>query len=177
MDNYFTINLGILSSTLYGWRSLEVTVREGPKARSRMLNSKFYNIRELHTPGNIKRQELTQVSIPTLNPSSNQEPKSSSVRQTMLILQKNRNTTLSIKRLSEQNHVKPIDTPKCTTGHFIELHREDIQVHPPKQRYKLPQPGNLDKSLVQTLSQGENSTIKRNNELPACRKDTPNKAI
>ena len=34
------INLGVLSSMLYGWRSLEVTVREGLKARGRRLNSK-----------------------------------------------------------------------------------------------------------------------------------------
>ena len=62
VENFFTINLGVLSSVLYGWRSLEVTVREGLKARGMRLNSKIENIRELMIPGNINRQELTQKS-------------------------------------------------------------------------------------------------------------------
>jgi len=40
VENCFTINLGVLSSVLYGWRRLEATLREGPKARGRRLNSK-----------------------------------------------------------------------------------------------------------------------------------------
>ena len=91
----------------------------------------------------------------------------------MLILQQNRNTTLSIKRQGTQSHAKPTDTPKLTTGHFIALQREEIQLHPPEHRCKLPQPGNLDKPLVQPYPQGADSTIKRNHELPAYRKGTP----
>jgi len=56
----------------------------------------------------------------------------------MLILQKHRNTTLSIKIQAAQSHAKPIDTPKLTTGHFIALQREEIQLHPPEHRCKLP---------------------------------------
>ena len=40
VENFFTINLGVLLSVLYGWRSLKATVREGLKARGRRLNSK-----------------------------------------------------------------------------------------------------------------------------------------
>ena len=40
VENCFTNNLGVLSSMLYGWRSVEATVREGPKARDRRVNSK-----------------------------------------------------------------------------------------------------------------------------------------
>ena len=36
----FTIDLNALSSALYGWRSLEATATEGLKARGRRLNSR-----------------------------------------------------------------------------------------------------------------------------------------
>ena len=95
----------------------------------------------------------------------------------MLILQQCRSTTWSIKRQVAQIHAKLIDTSKLTTGHFIALQREEIQLHPPEHRGKLPKPGNLDKPLVQPHSQGGDSTIKRNHEHPAYRKGTPNTAI
>jgi len=95
----------------------------------------------------------------------------------MLILQQCRSTTWSIKRQAAQICAKLIDTSKLTTGHFIALQREEIQLHPPEHRGKLPQPGNLDKPLVQPHSQGGDSTIKRNHEHPAYRKGTPNTAI
>jgi len=56
----------------------------------------------------------------------------------MLILQKSRDIALSIKRQAAQNHAKSIDTPKLTIGHFIALQREEIQLHPPEHRGKLP---------------------------------------
>ena len=68
----------------------------------------------------------------------------------------------------------PQTPPKLTTGHFIALQRGEIQLHPPEHRCKLPQPGNLDNPLVQSHPQGAGSTIKRNHELPAYRKGTPN---
>ena len=88
-----------------------------------------------------------------------------------------KNTTLSIKRQASQSHVKPIDTQKLTTGHFIALQREEVQLHPPEHRRKVPQPGNLDKPLVQHHPQGAGSTVKRNHKLPTYRKGTPNTAI
>ena len=42
------------------------------------------------------------------------------------------NTALSIKIQAAQSHAKPIDTLKLTTGHFIALQREEIQLHPPE---------------------------------------------
>ena len=88
----------------------------------------------------------------------------------MLILQQNKNKTLNIKKQASQSHAKPIDTPKLTSGHFIALQREEIQLQPPEHSHKLPQPGNLDGTLVQPHPQGADSTIKRNHKLPAYRK-------
>jgi len=95
----------------------------------------------------------------------------------MLVLQQNRNTTLNIRRRAAQSHAKPIDTPKLTMGHFLELQGKEIQFHPPEQRHKLPQPENLDKSVAQPHPHGADSTVKRNHELPACRKAILNIAI
>ena len=39
VENIFTINLDVLSSVLYGWRSLEATVRIRLKVRGRRLKS------------------------------------------------------------------------------------------------------------------------------------------
>ena len=76
------------------------------------------NTGKLLTPGNVNQQELIQKPpLPTLKPSSTQEPTSSRARHTMLILQQSRNTALNIKRQAAQSHAKPIDTPKmyyCT---------------------------------------------------------------
>ena len=132
--------------------------------------------KSLHTYTETKFHQLKlETKLHQLKPSS--KPKSSSTRRTTLILQKNRNTTLNIKRWAARNHTKPIDTSKFTTGYFIALQREEIQLHPPEHRHKFPQPGNLNKSLVQTHPQGADSTIKRNYDLLACRKGTPNTAI
>ena len=40
VENLFIINLDVLSSVLYGWRSLEATVRIRLKVRGRRLKSK-----------------------------------------------------------------------------------------------------------------------------------------
>ena len=44
--------------------------------------------------------------------------------------------------------------PKCPTAHFIALKREEIHLHPPEHRLKLPQPGKLNKPLLQPYPQG-----------------------
>ena len=90
----------------------------------------------------------------------------------MLIIQQIRNIALNIKRWSAQSHTKLIDTPKLTTGIFIALQREEIQLYPPEYRHKFRQPENLDKPLVQPHPQGADFTTKRNHKLPACRKGT-----
>ena len=74
----------------------------------------------------------TKASIPTLKPSSTQEPTSFRARHFKLILQQSRNITLSTKIQVAKSHTKPIDTSKLTAGHFIALQREEIQLHPPE---------------------------------------------
>ena len=59
------------------------------------------------------------------------------------------------------SYTKPIDYSKLTTGHYIALQREEIQLHPPEHRQKFPQPGNLDKPLVKLHPWGSVSTIRR----------------
>ena len=63
MENLFTVNLDVLSSVLYGWRSLEATGGIRLKARGRRLKSKTWYTRKLLTLGNINRQELNQKSL------------------------------------------------------------------------------------------------------------------
>ena len=75
---------------------------------------------------------------------------------------------MNIKRQPVQIHVKLKGTRKFTTGYFIALRREEIQFHTPKNRHKFPQPGNLDKPLVQFQPQGADSTIKKNHKLQDC---------
>ena len=43
VENFFTINLDVLSSVLYGWRSLEATVRIRLKPEAGGLNPKLEN--------------------------------------------------------------------------------------------------------------------------------------
>ena len=59
------------------------------------------------------------------------------------------NAKTEIKRQASQSYAKHTDTPRITTGHFIALQKEEIQLHPPEERNKLPQPGNLDKPPIQ----------------------------
>jgi len=56
----------------------------------------------------------------------------------MQILQKHRNIALSFNIQVAQSHTKPIDISKLTTGHFTELQREKIQLHPTEHQHKLP---------------------------------------
>ena len=130
MENYFTINLDVLSSVLYWWRILEATVRRRLKARGRRLNSRTSE--HQRTPDSRDHywtRAHPKASIPTLKPNSTQEPTSSKARHIMLILQQSRNTALSIKIQDAQSHTKPIDTSRLTTGHFIALQRKEVQLH------------------------------------------------
>ena len=45
---------------------------------------------------------------------------------------------LSTKIQVAKSHTKPIDISKLIIGHFIELQREEIQLHAPENRCKLP---------------------------------------
>ena len=91
----------------------------------------------------------------------------------MLTLQQRRNTALNIKIQTAQSHIKPIDTPKLTTGHFTALQREEIQLHPPEHRHKLPEPGNFDKPLVQPHPIGRNLHNKEEPQTTSIQKGQP----
>ena len=56
----------------------------------------------------------------------------------MQILQQHRNIALSFNIEAAPGHTKPIGISKLITGHFIALQREEIQLHPPEHRHKLP---------------------------------------
>ena len=112
------------------------------------------------------------VSTPTMKSNSTQEPARFSASHIMLIIQQNSNKALDIQRQAVQSYAKPVNTQKHTTGYFIALQREWIQLHTPEYRHKLPQTGNLNKPLVPPHPQRADSTIKRNYELPAVRKGT-----
>ena len=81
---------------LYRWRSLETTVRIRLKIRGRSF--KFKTWEHQRTP--YSREHLSirvypKASIPTLKPSSTQEPTSSRARHTTQILQQRRNIAQS----------------------------------------------------------------------------------
>ena len=56
----------------------------------------------------------------------------------MQILQQHRNIAPSFNIQASQSHTKPIDILKLTTGHFIALQREEIQLHPLEHQCKRP---------------------------------------
>ena len=114
------------------WRSLDVTVRIRLKTRGRRLKYKTLEHQKTSDSREQSKRADPKASIPTLKPSFTQEPTSSRARHTMLIFQKRRNNTLSIIIQVAKSHTKPIDTSKLTTGHFIALLSEEIQLHPPE---------------------------------------------
>ena len=59
-------------------------------------------------------------------------------RHTTQILQQHRNIALSLNTQAAQSHTKATDISKLTTGHFIALQREEIQLPQPEHRHKLP---------------------------------------
>ena len=77
-------------------------------------------------------------SILTLKPSTTQEPTSSTARHTRQILKQCRNIDPRFNKQAAQSHTKLIHISKLITGHFITLQREEIQLHPPEHRHKLP---------------------------------------
>ena len=64
--------------------------------------------------------------------STTQEPTRTRARHTMQILQQHKNIALSFNIQAAQCHTKPTDISKPTTGHFIALQTEEIQLHPPE---------------------------------------------
>ena len=54
-----------------------------------------------------------------------------------------------------QRRTETLDTPKPTTGHCIALQRDEIQLHQPEHRHKLPQPGKHHRTLTEPHPQGQ----------------------
>jgi len=68
---------------------------------------------------------------------------------------------------------KPCQTHRHLQTHYWALHCTPERRDPApttRTQSQLPQPGNLDKTLVQPHPQGADSTIKRNHKLPAYRR-------
>ena len=58
-------------------------------------------------------------------------------------------------RRTAQRHTKPTDTPRPTTGHATALQTDEIQLHQPEHRHKLPQPGKHHRTPSQPHPQGQ----------------------
>ena len=75
---------------------------------------------------------------------------------------------------AEQRNNRPTDTSKHTTGCGTSLQRDKIQLHSPECKCQPPKSGSLHKTLVWTHQLGTDSTSRRNYNLEACGKETPN---
>ena len=126
-------------SVFPGVRSSLVFSGFGLKPPDSGFESYFYS--SLKTSPSISHEVMgpdAKASIPTLKLSTTQEQTSFRARHTKLILQQRRKINLSTKIRVAKSHTKPTDNSKLTTGHFIALQREEIQLHPPEHRHKLP---------------------------------------
>ena len=131
VENPFTINLEVLLSVLYGWRSLEATGRIRLKSRGKRLKTNTWE--HQRTPDYREHWSIRdhpKASIPTLKPTTIQASISSRARHTMQILQQCKNIAHECQYTgcpkSHQTH-RPIS--KLTTGHsLLALQREEIQL-------------------------------------------------
>ena len=135
--NLFTINLDVLSLVLYGWRSLEATVRIRLKTRVRRLECKTWEPENSWLQGTLidksSSKSLHTYIETKFHPRANkfQSKTYQANSPTMQVHNPEHKNTA-------KSHTKPTDTSQFTTGHFIALQREEIQLHPPEHRSKLP---------------------------------------
>ena len=88
VEKVFTINLDVLSLVLYGWRSLEATIRIRLKAKGRRPKSKTLEHQKTSdSRDHYSTKAHPKASIPTLKPSSAYEPIRFRARHNKLILQ------------------------------------------------------------------------------------------
>ena len=71
-----------------------------------------------------------------------------------------------------QSHTKPIDISQLITGHFIALQREEIQLHPPEHRHKLPYQETLTSRQYNSTHSEETPQWIKLHKLPEYRKAT-----
>ena len=110
VENLFTINLEVLLSVLYSWRSLGTTGRIKLKSRGRRLKPKTWQHQK--TPDYMECwviRDHPKSSLPTLKPTTTQEPISFRARHAMQILQQHRNKALNVSIQAAQGHTKHID--------------------------------------------------------------------
>ena len=110
VENPLTINLEVLLSVLYSWRCLEATGRIRLKARGRRLKPKTWEHQRTHDYREYwVIRDHSKASIPTLKPTTAQEPISFRARRTTQILQQRRNIALNVNIQAAQSHTKDID--------------------------------------------------------------------
>ena len=105
----------------------------------------------------------------------------------MQILQQHRNTALSFNIGTQQLRNRALRLPEVTPNPLkshnslldTSLHSREKKSSSTHQHTEasFPNPGNLEKPLVQLHPQGGTSTIKTNHKLPEYRKAMPNTAI
>ena len=121
METCFTINLGILSSVLCGWKSLGATIRDRLKPRTKSFKSRTLDHHRTPDPrGTLIDKSYPIFSRRTLKP----KPASFSARHFTLILQQNKNKILYIKRWAAQTQTKPISQNSLLDTHHTPERRD-----------------------------------------------------
>ena len=137
VENLFTIKLEVLSSVVYGWRNLEMTVRIRLKTRGRRLNPKLESTRKLLTPGTLIDKSSSKsphtYTETKLHPRANEFHRKTYHAISPAMQEHSPELQYTGCPKSRNTH----DTSKLTTGHLIALQREEAQLHPPEHRYKL----------------------------------------
>ena len=109
VENLFTINLEVLLSVLYSWRSLQTTGRIKLKSRARRLKPKTENPRKLLTTWNINKR--SSKSLPTYT-ETNHHPKAN----------KFQSKTYHTNSSTTQEHSPERQHTGCLKSHLTQTH-------------------------------------------------------
>ena len=110
MENHFTINLDVLPSVLYGWRSLEATVRIRLKTRGKRLKPKTWGHQRTLIPGNINHKSSSK-SLHTYT-EIKQHPRAN----------KFQSKTYHANSLATQEHSPELQYTGCPKSHQTQWH-------------------------------------------------------
>lgn len=168
VENYFTISLGVLSSMLRGLWNLDAA--ESGQAWTQRQETQCQNFEALENSPKVRaplkglhlntktkphqKSRKLQCWMPYANPSAKQDH------------------TMNISKQDAQSHTKPIYIPKHTTGHGSVLQIDKIYIHLLEHWHRSHPTRKLHKELVQPHPWKADSTVKRNYDLPGCRKET-----
>ena len=177
MENLFSFNLDVLSLDLYGWRSLEATVRIRLKARGRRPKSE-----NLRTPENAWIQGLSIDKSSTkrlhtytetkLHPRANKFQSKTYWANSPTKQEHNPEHKNTGGQKSHQTH-KHLKTHYWTLFCTPERSNPAVPTRTPTQAFLTRKPLQVTHP---TPPQGRTSTIKRNHKLQAYRKATQNTA-